>query len=527
MDTVPSREKLARVLTAAGRALCLVLIVVLGLTGVSAAGAPVTPAAAAQGGDEPPGPLDPEEAGLPELEALIDAYDASVASLRQRTDALAGEQRAAEQKASALKAAKDSHNQKVSALQARIDAHNSAPHVFELPRQAGQKQAYDAEAAQLNAQKNQLNAEKSQGEAEQGALRAELSRLEAQSQSLKTTAQQLAAQGKQLRQRIEAARQARLKPRPPAARQAPGGDPVRQAPPNRGGARENGGDQASRSAKNAALDQYEKDNKTPVIREPVTAELSPKTRAGLPPKVAAKLTDPALDFDGAVLKPNGNYRVLDVSPVGRRLSSSERAFRNSIEQGGTADAVIGGRKVVVDEITPVPLGGRRAPQWTPSNDGMDPLRREVERAGKRFPKVSAAEDRTIGAAKYTGDDGTNANLRAVSGKDAYLDQKGVKIEGGSRLPDNPHYKTKEVNGVPRDVDAEAKILEDLNRRIPRDAKGKLTMVVDYPAGDKLPPDKVVCPSCQGVLKDFADEHPGVRVEVRDMNGRLLYLANND
>ncbi|MFB9908953.1 hypothetical protein [Allokutzneria oryzae] len=524
MRATTLREAAARVLTGARRAVCLVLIGILALTGgVGVAAAAPTPILRAQA-DGVPEPLEPEDAGLPELESLVNAFNESVAALQRRAQDLAGKKKSLEERVNAVNARKAAHNEKVASLQARIKAHNDKPHVFVLPRQAAQKAAYDAEAAQLNAERAQLNTERAQGATEESQLRAEQSRLQTEAQSVRTAAQQLQAQAKHLRQRIKAARQARLTIRPPAAQQAPGGDPVRRASP-RGGARDNGGDQASRKANDAALDQYAKDNGVTVEKGRFSVRLTPETVSGLPPKVAAKLSEPTRVFDGLELKPNGNYKALYTGRSGQIPKADQRAFHNAIERGGKATTTLKGKEVTIDEVGLVPTGGRRPPQWTPSNDGADHLRREIDQAASRFPKINAAADRTVAAAEFTASDGTKINLRAISGKDSVLDDKGVKIEGSSRAPADPRFPTKEVGGVPRDVDAEAKILEDLHRRLPTDAKGKLSVVVDYPAGDKLPAGEVVCSSCQGVLRAFGDEHRGITIEVRDMVGRLLLVIN--
>ncbi|WP_156370757.1 hypothetical protein [Nocardia arizonensis] len=80
-----------------------------------------------------------------------------------------------------------------------------------------------------------------------------------------------------------------------------------------------------------------------------------------------------------------------------------------------------------------------------------------------------------------------------------------------------------VNGVPRNVDAELKILEDLRTKLRPDSNGRIRMVVDYPAADKMHlGEDIICSSCQGVLAQFTKEFLVFSIDIRDMYGRRLF-----
>nr|WP_042194759.1 hypothetical protein [Kibdelosporangium sp. MJ126-NF4]CEL21532.1 hypothetical protein [Kibdelosporangium sp. MJ126-NF4]CTQ95901.1 hypothetical protein [Kibdelosporangium sp. MJ126-NF4] len=280
----------------------------------------------------------------PQLQAQADAHNEKVAALNEQVSVL-------EQKASA-------HSQKASALERRIAAHNAKPRQFELPRQAAAAAAYDAEASQLNTEKNQLNAEATalQGEkSQQDQQRAQLSTAEQQQRAQVTAfnqeGAQLAAECQRLLQ--QAATLLDTPPPPPAV--APGGDQGRPvtAPGQERQVAGDGGDPVSRRPQSQALDEYAKENGVTVDKQPVWARMSPDAVGKLPASARANL-QVTRTYDGLVRKPDGNYKALVVPSSTTGTNPGNKGFDEAIKAGGEAIAVVGGRRVVIDEVERIP-----------------------------------------------------------------------------------------------------------------------------------------------------------------------------
>ncbi|MBH0776997.1 hypothetical protein [Nocardia bovistercoris] len=170
-------------------------------------------------------------------------------------------------------------------------------------------------------------------------------------------------------------------------------------------------------------------------------------------------------------------------------------------------------------------GPRRKPVWKRSGDGFDDLREDLEKAFDSIPNTPASKQRTHASAVYESGDGTKIPSRASSGQDSFLDRKNVQMPGGAREPGEAvdRFDWSTVNGVPRNADAELKILEDLRTKLRPDSGGRIRMVVDYPGGDKMHlGEDIICSSCQGVLAQFTREFPRVSIDIRDMYGRRLF-----
>ncbi|MGW6917988.1 hypothetical protein ACWGB8_29865 [Kitasatospora sp. NPDC054939] len=349
----------------------------------AAAGAPGLPAADPEAPDPTgfPAPVQPDS-GFP-VKVNDDAadYNRRRGELSARATALAAEVKALEQKRTAL-AAKSAdhgtraaahgrrvtaHNAKVEELRGRITAHNAKPHVFVLPRQAAEAAAYDAEKAQLDGEKARLEADAATGLAERAELDAEAQRLTGEKARLDTEAQRLTsgllalqtdlraleAKYLQLLQDVDHALYNSLRIRFPAKHPGlRGGDPGRaQGRDSRGKYTSgNGGDRVSRRTEQQTLEEYAKRQKVTVDTRQVRARLSPEARAKLTPAEAAKLGE-YRKFDGLVLKPNGNYRALEVKTAGAGLDKHQRPFDKAIEEhGGQAWAVVDGKRIVIDEV---------------------------------------------------------------------------------------------------------------------------------------------------------------------------------
>jgi hypothetical protein len=70
-------------------------------------------------------------------------------------------------------------------------------------------------------------------------------------------------------------------------------------------------------------------------------------------------------------------------------------------------------------------------------------------------------------------------------------------------PSEPAFATKSSGAITRAFDSEVKILEDLARRLPPNAKGTVSIFTERPA----------CASCRGVIQQFQLRFPGVKVIV--------------
>ncbi|MCM6777269.1 hypothetical protein NDR87_27660 [Nocardia sp. CDC159] len=164
---------------------------------------------------------------------------------------------------------------------------------------------------------------------------------------------------------------------------------------------------------------------------------------------------------------------------------------------------------------------RRSPEWKPSGDGFDDLRSDIQRMHDSSPNIS--HTRTLASGEFEAADGSKINLRASSAKEKTVKRERKPFPDEAREPvDNPNrYEHFTVGEIPRNADAELKILETLRSQLKPGASGKLRMVVDLPSGDSKLATEIVCDSCRGVLNQFRHEFPGISVEIRDMYGRII------
>lgn len=373
------------------RAACLLLVAVLVPAvdaGTRAGAATGTLAAPAQPGTvarlAPSGDLAAASATLVEE---AEAFNREQAEFSQQANAVIAEaERITKDAAAANKAAEalntrsdaldretSSFNARADALNAKIDAHNRKPNTFELPRQAAAANAYSAEASQLNAEQSQLRAEQSNLRTKESQLTSEQSKLsarkaqltaateanDAKASTLQSRQQQLVSQGQQLLQEIaEAIQSLAENPPDPAAAMDQGGDATR--PPQQSDQTQTqeaddsaeGGDTPSRLPQNAALEAYAQRTGDTVDRQPGTVYLSPATISALPPSQAARLTSPAVGYDGLVSNSDGTYTALRVQ-TSQAASPAQAALESAVKRGRTTTFTFGGREIVFKQFITV------------------------------------------------------------------------------------------------------------------------------------------------------------------------------
>jgi hypothetical protein len=392
----------------------------------------------------------------PELETQIGAHNDKVAALDEKVAAL-------EQRASA-------HSAKVDSLNQRIEAHNSEPHEFELPRQAAQAQAYNAEAVALDSEEAQLNAESGELQNETSQLGNERSQLEAEEQQQRAQVEafnqegrQLAAECQQLLQHVAAALESPTGLQ--TASPAPGGDQGRPAsaltqPKQVAG---DGGDPVSRRQQNDALDAYAKDSHVQVDKRPVTARLTPDAVGKLPPSAATDL-QLTRTYDGLVRKPNGNYQALYVPTRTTGTTPGRKGFDDVIKAGGQATATVDGKRIVIDEVVPVPA----KPAQSPATDcGAD----------CRLVSNGTPTTATVSPRKLL-DDARALHSTVPESRDRYVTVATAQLGGDLVYAVNQNGTTKAMRDLAERLGYQRVFATDLNLGIDTDAEQILFNAVD-------------------------------------------------
>ena len=81
---------------------------------------------------------------------------------------------------------------------------------------------------------------------------------------------------------------------------------------------------------------------------------------------------------------------------------------------------------------------------------------------------------------------------------------GASPPGTVPSPTNRLFQTRPTRGaIPTNVDSEVKILEEIARDLPRDARGTINLFTERPP----------CPSCRGVIDQFRERFPNITVNV--------------
>ncbi|MFJ4649804.1 hypothetical protein ACIP5Y_00875 [Nocardia sp. NPDC088792] len=178
---------------------------------------------------------------------------------------------------------------------------------------------------------------------------------------------------------------------------------------------------------------------------------------------------------------------------------------------------------------PPEIPARRRPEPRRVHDDFHELRRDVIDMHNYVHTFPETVNRTLASAELSGDNITSIQLRAMSGKDSYLDNRRIRIDGSTRAPsegEGTYQLAALEGGWSGEFDSERKILEELGNKLRSgslgtlDATSKVRIVVDRPAGDSMPSWKIICDSCKNVIRQFREEF-GIDVEVRDMRGRIL------
>jgi hypothetical protein len=91
--------------------------------------------------------------------------------------------------------------------------------------------------------------------------------------------------------------------------------------------------------------------------------------------------------------------------------------------------------------------------------------------------------------------GKSEMVTAVSGK--------ASPRGTVPAPENPLFTTKPSGAMTRDYDSEVKLLEDVAKDLPSDARGTISLYTE----------RAPCNSCEGVIQQFRDRFPGINLIV--------------
>jgi hypothetical protein len=89
--------------------------------------------------------------------------------------------------------------------------------------------------------------------------------------------------------------------------------------------------------------------------------------------------------------------------------------------------------------------------------------------------------------------GRSEMLTGVSGR--------ASPPGTAPAPENPLFTTKASGAMTRAYDSEVKILEDVANGLPSDARGTISLYTE----------RAPCNSCQGVIQQFQERFPGIKV----------------
>jgi hypothetical protein len=162
-----------------------------------------------------------------------------------------------------------------------------------------------------------------------------------------------------------------------------------------------------------------------------------------------------------------------------------------------------------------PPGDGPAAPGRPPRKTMQALRADAAALRQRY-NTNKAKEKTISVAEFSPtDEGVRHDLRSMSGRDENLKKSGLDIPGASRQPADPHFGPPPGGPRPQLSDAEAKILEDLDRRLgDQPVPGTLRIWVDHPRGEGP------CPSCTVVIEQFHAKRPEVRIEIESAREKI-------
>ncbi|PSL56162.1 nucleic acid/nucleotide deaminase of polymorphic system toxin [Saccharothrix carnea] len=321
----------------ARRAVCLAVVAVLAFPGVSLADTVA------------PGPLSPGSdyssslnARITELGARIESWPKREAELADRRAALDGRVSSYNERSRGVLSRLDENSRQIASHNATVAGYpNGAP-----PPVAD---ALNAQATALNSTKQQLLAEVQAIASEGDAIKDQQRRLDEQKRGLDRERAELVAERQRLLSQMASVLQSLLGQlaTPPTVS---GGDAVRPPRVVDRAPGLDGGDPVAGGTRADALDAYARDNGVTVDKRPFTAVLTPDAVDGLTPDQAAGL-ELLGAFAGSVAKPDGNRTAL--YPVTAAPTPAQTAFREAVERGGRATAVVGGTKITVDEVEPV------------------------------------------------------------------------------------------------------------------------------------------------------------------------------
>ena len=123
----------------------------------------------------------------------------------------------------------------------------------------------------------------------------------------------------------------------------------------------------------------------------------------------------------------------------------------------------------------------------------------IDRINDIRSKINISKRKNIAYADYSLD-GKKGELISVSGKKA--------PDGTVGNPSNRIFETIKTGNNPRAYDSEVKILEDIASKITSETKGTINLFTERPA----------CISCQGVIRQFRQKFPNIKLTVGEGPG---------
>ncbi|WP_354644325.1 hypothetical protein [Kitasatospora camelliae] len=205
----------------------------------------------------------------------------------------------------------------------------------------------------LNSEANAINAEQQQLKQKAGTIADEGDAIKSAQQDLddkqnKLTSKRSSLQATRGHLVLQMATElvARLTAPPAVAGSPDGGDRGR---PPAVAVRTDGGDRVSGVVSRGPLDRWADQHGVRIDARPVDAVLSP---AALTKVSAANVgvLQPTRSFDGLIKQGDGTYRAVSLRDPSRPPTAAQRAFDATVNSGGSAIALVDGRKVVISGV---------------------------------------------------------------------------------------------------------------------------------------------------------------------------------
>ncbi|MBB5868533.1 hypothetical protein F4553_001912 [Allocatelliglobosispora scoriae] len=284
------------------------------------------------------------------------ALNAKIASFDQRLAAHGRSQAAVDAKKAAVVRRRDAYDERgqsvrsqLDANKQKIDAHNAV--VAGYPNGAPPTVAarLNAEADQLNAEKQRLFAQAEAVQQEAQAIADQQQEIQGKVDTLDRESEELSTERRHLGQLIAAVPDDLVRAMSAIA-SASGGDAPRMSSPTGPGSAVDGGDPVSSSPRRAALARYQQQTHREIDKRQFEIKLSPDALSKVPTDKAGILP-PSLKVDGTARNDDKTYQALLVRDPQNVLTPEQKAFIDTISDGGRAYVVVGREKRIITGFT--------------------------------------------------------------------------------------------------------------------------------------------------------------------------------